>query len=158
MGSRWTVCDLGFYSRQLRRYFGVFQKTRINVFLYEDLQKDAQGLIESLLEFLEVESSHAPYIRTDLLHNRFSVPRNQLAQTYFRSRIFRAKRSSALRASMIPNNQTRSRVREELLFRDAAMPQMDREAAGFLAKLYREDIQQLQGLLDRDLGHWLRTA
>jgi hypothetical protein len=58
---------------------------------------------------------------------------------------------------MMPGNQTRSRVLAKLLFREAAKPQMDRQARSFLAKLYREGIQQIQGLIQASSDRMVET-
>lgn len=154
-GEAGLYVDLGFYVEQLRRYFAVFDQRQIKVFLYEDLTQDPVALLSSLCEFLGVCSNHVSSIRTDLQHNTFSVPKNRVAQSIFRSQIFRSRWARALRAKMLPDNQTRDRLRQAMLFRNARKPPIDREALTFLKDLYREDIHQLQVLLDRDLGRWL---
>jgi hypothetical protein len=147
--------DLGFYAEQVERYYEAFGRSQVKVFLYEDLRQDPKSLLRSAFAFLGTEPSNANNIRTDVQYNKYSVPKNRLAKTILGSRMFRARRSSKLRAKLISNDQTRAQIRSSLLFKDAAKSTMDAESRRFLMDLYRPDIQKLQGLLNRDLGHWL---
>lgn len=147
--------DLGFYAEQVQRYYDAFGRSQVQVFLYEDLRQNPKSLLRSAFAFLGTEPGHADNIDTDVQYNKYSVPKNPLAKTILGSRMFRARQSSKLRAKLIPNDQTRAQIRSSLLFRDAAKSTIDAESRRFLMDLYRPDIQRLQGLLNRDLGHWL---
>lgn len=147
--------DLGFYAEQLRRYFEAFDRTRIQVFLHEDLIGDRRALLGSLMEFLEVDPRYADSIQTDVQYNKYSIPKNRLAKRILDSRLFRCRRASALRAKIIPDHGVRTWIRSSLLLREGIKPPLDEASRSFLMELYGPDIRKLQSLLGRDLGHWL---
>lgn len=158
----WSVSrlyiDLGFYAEQLRRYYDVFDGGRIRVFLYEDLRRDPRAVLESMLKFLEVDPGYAASIHTERRSNKYSTLRQGPIKSVFQSRLFKSRTSSALRARLMPNPQLRARIRESLFFKGDSKPAMEAHAVRFLMDLYRPDIQALQDLLNRDLGHWLRMG
>lgn len=152
--------DLGFYSEQVRRYLEAFDKTQVRIFLYEDLQRDPKALLTSVLEFLEVDPGYADHIETSVRYNRYSVPRegtlSWLTEGILKSRVYNSPRSRALRSRLMPSAKLRYRIRQSLRFKEAAKPEMDPDSRRFLMGLYSEDIRELQGLIGRDLGHWLQ--
>lgn len=148
--------DLGLYTEQVQRYFDVFGRSQVQVFLYEDLKRDPKALLRSIFAFLGIDPD-VDEIRTDVQYNKYSVPKNSLARSILGSRLFRARRASKLRAKLVPNAQTRAQIRSSLLFKDEPKSKMDPDCRRLLMDLYRPDIQKLQGLLNRDLGHWLWT-
>ncbi len=143
--------ELGFYAEQVRRYLEAFGGKQVRVYLYEDLREDPRGLLESLLDFLEVDPDYAGSIQTDLRFNEYSIPRNRLAKSAVRSRRVR------LWVSRMMPGEAKAWARRCLLFKKEAKPPIEVEAKQFLMELYRTDILKLEGLLERDLGHWLRT-
>ncbi|MGH3088386.1 MAG: sulfotransferase family protein [Rubrobacteraceae bacterium] len=151
--------DLGFYSEQLRRYLDVFGRERVKVFLHEEFKEEPRAALKSVLEFLEVDPSHASSIRTDVEYNKYSVPKegtfNRVAERVLESRVFRSRRFTALRAKLIPDPKLRFRMRQYLRFEEGEKPGIDEDSRRFLMELYRPDILELQGLIDRDLEHWL---
>lgn len=153
--------DLGFYADQIERYLNVFGESRVKVYLHEDFREDPNALLESALEFLEVDPNRASSIRTDVQYNKYSIPRdrlaNRLAEKVLESRTFKSRRFKALRAKLMPDPRLRFRIRQRLRFEEGRKPEIDEESRRFLMELYRPDVLKLQELLDRDLGHWLRA-
>ncbi|MBA4116138.1 MAG: sulfotransferase [Rubrobacter sp.] len=152
--------DLGFYSEQVGRYLEAFEKTRVRIFLYEDLERDPRALLRSVLEFLDVDPGYADSIETGVQYNKYSNPKGGplglVTENVLNSRTFRSPRFRALRARLIPDAKLRFRIRQSLRFKEGVKPEMDSESRRFLMDLYREDIRELQGLIGRDLEHWLQ--
>lgn len=149
--------DLGFYAKQLRRYLEVFDSAQIKTYLYEDLREDPIALLESIMEFLEIDPGYASSIRTDVQYNKYSVSRSTLARSIATSQIYKSPQLTALRAKIIPNTQIRARIRESLFYKEGSKASMDAEARRFLVETYRTDVQDLQNLIGRELGYWLET-
>jgi hypothetical protein len=152
--------DLGFYAEQVRRYLEAFGEGRVRIFLYEDLERDPGALLRSVLEFLDVDPGYADSVETDVQYNKYSIPKEgplaRVAEKVLKSRTFRSPQFRALRMRLIPDAKLRFRIRQFLRFREDAKPEMDPESRRFLMNLYREDIRELQGLIGRDLEHWLQ--
>lgn len=141
--------ELGFYARQLQRYFDAFGMSQVRIFLYEDLKEDPRKLIRSMLTFLEVDPSCVSNIDVQQRHNSHVVPRNVLANSVLKSRVLKV-----LGRRLMPP-QVKRVASQRLLIKDAPIPKMEEDAKEFLMNLYLSDIQHLQRLIDRDLGPWL---
>ncbi len=141
--------ELGFYTEQLQRYLEVFESSQVKVFLYDDLTKDPESVLVSLLNFLDLDSSYAVSIDTGQRYKEHLSPRNQLAASMLKSSLVKA-----LGAALLPP-PTKSWARRNLLLKRGEKTPMTSEARRFLMELYRPDIEKLQGLIDRNLRHWL---
>ena len=72
----WHYRHLGYYYTQLKRYFDVFDRNQIKVYLYEDLRASLPRVVQDIFRFLEVDESFVP--DTSLRHNVSGTPRNGL--------------------------------------------------------------------------------
>lgn len=143
----WHYKSVGFYYEHLRRYFDLFDKSRIRVYLYEDLNEDPSGTLRDMFRFLEVDESFIP--DTSARFNVSGVPRNKALH----SLVTNLNRPSIKR--FIPNRALRvlrEPVRGRIL---TEPPRLSPEVRGRLIKVFREDILKLQELIDRDLSKWL---
>ncbi len=139
--------ELGFYARQLKRYYAIFPSNQIRIFLYEDLQTPDK-MVSDIFNFLGLPG--LPELNTSARVNISGTPRipglyNSIKQTtrlksWIRS-IMQTTYWSKLRANfeavmLIPSPRMASATRQRLI------------------DLYQEDIQALQGLINRDLSSW----
>src|SRR5207245_4746815 len=51
---------MGFYYEQVKRYYDMFGRDQVHVYLYEDFQKEPLPLIQQVFEILGVDSSFVP--------------------------------------------------------------------------------------------------
>src|SRR4051794_682183 len=155
----WLYMDRGYYHRQLKPYFEQFDRSQIHVLLYEDLERDPSAALSAIFEFLGVDSRVAP--NTGERHNVSSVthvPRSG----FLYSLLARPYLLSARLQGLLPEPIARS-VRpwaRQLLLKRAPPPR----AAALLAELrqvlagsFYEDVEQLEGLIERDLSGWVGT-
>ncbi len=56
----WHYKQMGFYGRQLERYYSAFGRERMLVFLYNDLLTDAVGVMQTCYRFLGVDDAFVP--------------------------------------------------------------------------------------------------
>ena len=147
-GYPWRYRDLGFYARQLARYYAVFPRDRLRVYLTEDLSRDALSVVTDAYAFLGVDSSFRP--DTSLRPNVSGIPRSPLLQPVFawqgpvRARL----------AALIPRG-TRMRLRSTLGRTLLQRPRLDPETRARLTADFADDIRELNVLLERDLSPWL---
>ena len=146
----WHYRARGFYHPQLQRYYELFLRDRIRVYLYEDLKAKRVPTMQSIFRFLCVDDAFAPdtgvwyddvpaISRNDAVH-RFTDKPNRLKN------VVKPLLSEGLRKRMSSN------VRNRNLTRPPPMPARTREE---LAEAYREDVLKLQGLIGRDLSRWV---
>jgi hypothetical protein len=141
----------GFYHKHLCRFRSIFPENQVKVFLFKELANDPQNLIAEVLRFLEIDDSYR--LPTTTAFNASVVPKNRGVFRFFTTRnpLMRAARSLAppkLRGAAM-------RARNRVLA--GTKPAMDPGLRRRLVEIYREDIEQLEGLLGRDLSGWKRT-
>jgi hypothetical protein len=137
--------ETGFYGRQLRPYFEAFPRERIQVHLFEDFAADPAAVLRSLFTFLGVDPAlgEAP----ERAVNVSGVPRNALVAA--------AVRGGRRLAPLLP--ATVRRRAKATLARGLDRPELAPEHRRRLVELYREDVAELERLLERPLDRWLAT-
>lgn len=141
--------ELGFYYNQLKRYFEIFAADQIKIFLYDDLRDDSVTFLNNIFCFLEVDDSFLP---TNLdKYNVSGIPKNRMLNRWM------ADQSNPLRRlvrSLCPVEGRRAFLKA-VQKQNSVKHQMPIEARQRLLPLYREDILNLQDLINRDLSKWL---
>lgn len=141
--------QLGFYYAQLKRYFDAFEQDQIRVYLYEDLNMNSAGMLQDIFRFLNVDDSFIPDM--DLKHNVSGIPKNKALNTFLRTRypiksIFKPLLPERLRRRLIVSLQNLNLDKPPSL-----LPKLRKQ----LVEVYREDILNLQDLIQQDLSKWL---
>jgi predicted GNAT superfamily acetyltransferase len=136
------------YAEQVARYHNVFGRTRLRVWLYDDIVRDSDAAYAEILTAIGVE----PQVpATQLEHyNIGMVPVSGPDRLVYALRV-------RLRpvTRRLPFASARSRVSAQL---DARLqrPELDPETRAWLVEHFRPDVERLQDLIDRDLSAWLR--
>lgn len=148
---RWFYKQRGFYYPQLKRYFDQFDKNQIKVYLYEDLQSDAIGLVQDIFRFINVDDTFVP--NTSQKHNVSRIPRNKVLDKLFRQ-------PNSMKSSLKPflPSSLRKQIKTNLInLNFQKKPQLLPEVRKQFIDEYREDILKLQELIQRDLSRWLKV-
>ena len=140
---------LGFYYESLKRYFDLFSKEQIQIYLYEDLEKNTVNLVQDIFSFLEVNNNFLP----DLTRKNVSgIPNNRYLYDIF-------TKKNLIKSIFKPlfTEQLRRKIYDAVTTQNlGSKPTMSSEIKHDLINIYREDILKLQDLILRDLSHWLR--
>ena len=147
----WHYKRAGFYYAQLKRYLDTFDRDRIKVYLYEDLQIDPIHTARDAFQFLDVDDTYVP--DTSLKYNVTGIVKNRLLHKYLHEPNWI---KSGLRP-LLPAT-LRKRIRYNLKNRNLVKPSLTPEVRRQLVVVYREDILKLQELIDRDLSGWLEES
>jgi len=145
----WHYVQAGFYRAQLERYLDLFDRRQIRVYLYDDYQRDPLALVQDMFRFLGVNDSFVPDM--SLRHNVAGTPRSRALHRFL-------DRRHPIKALLRPflSSERRLAIRERVrLLNLRTPPPLAPALRRRLLEIYREDILALQGLLDRDLSHWL---
>ena len=137
--------ETGFYGRQLRPYFDAFPRERIQVHLFEDFAADPEAVLGKLFAFLGVDPARGE--TPERAVNVSGVPRNALVAT--------AVRGGRRLAPFLPT-AVRRRAKAALA-RGLDRPALAAEHRRRLIEVYREDVAELERLLERPLDRWLAT-
>ena len=156
MKSHWSMTHayrgVGLYYSQVKAYMDNF--SRVKVYLYEDLVRDAQGLVKQMFEFLEVDSSFSPDVKTR--HNISGVPTKAWIHRAI-SKPNLATRSITPLVKLITTEPQRRKIVEGLRGHYLSKPEIPVETRGRLQEIFRDDILKLQDLIGRDLSTWLAS-
>jgi hypothetical protein len=147
----WHYKSMGFYGAQLSRYFEIFNRNQIRVYIYDDFVARPLEIMQDIFGFIGVDPTFAPEMSAK--YNVSEMPRSrQLHEMMTGKSLVR----STLRR-LIPAHQrsrTRSFIMESNVQRLRLSPAIRRE----LTDDYRHDIRLLEQLLKRDLSCWFKTT
>lgn len=138
----------GRYYHSLAAWFDTFPPAQIRVITTEDLQQDAAGVYRNLCRFLEIDDSFAPDFA---VRNRSGVPKSAALAGALRG--FGTGPLARGLKPYLPSGMRRlfNRARDSNLQK---APPLDPALAAELRAYYLDDIEKLEGLLDRDLSAW----
>jgi hypothetical protein len=150
----WHFKAMGFYYEQVKRYFDMFGREQVRIYLYEDLQKKPLELIKEAFEILGVDSSFVP--DTTKRFKESYVPKVPSLERFLNKTKYKATLSEAY----LPNRIAwRMKYVKTMLDRAANLnrtkpPRIPAAMRMTLVDEYRDDILRLGDLLGRDLTHW----
>ena len=148
--------DVGLMGSQLEHFYGVFPKEQVLPVVFDDFKADTRKVYERVLHFLDVSpDGRRDFPRINLSKvqkSRFIArtlgrPPRRLRDLYYFWR-----RKTGWRGL--------ERVHKFLIqlgHRRQDRKPLDPEMRILLVDAFREDVEKLEHLLNRDLGHWLAT-
>ncbi len=142
----WHYRRMGFYGEQLARYYERFDPEQIHVLTLDDFVADPRGATAAVYEHIGVDPAFAP--NTAVQHNVTGTPRWRVLNPLLTPNRVTTRVRPFVVATL---NPVVRRVKQRVLVK----PEVPAEPASMLARLYREDIELLGGLLNRDLSPWL---
>lgn len=148
----WHFTKVGFYYKQLARYYDLFDQDQIRVYLHEDLVKEPEKLLENIFCFLDVNPDFSPDLSV-----KFNVSGKQkTAIIQYINKIFFLSPNPIkwISRKLIPDIW-RWKFTNWVRQRNLRKIQIPEEIRKKLIALYRDDIEKLQSLIDRDLSMWL---
>lgn len=147
-GFLWRYQRLGLYAAQLHHYLDKFDRSQMKICLYDDFKANPVALLQDIFNFLTVDSSFIPDM--SIKHNVSGIPRNPLLHAFL-------KRPNLVKELMKPfiPDQMRTQFVSSLRNRNLEKPELSSTVKHQLVNAFREDILELQTLLDRDLSAWL---
>lgn len=140
----------GFYYQRMKRYFDVFPKEQIQVLLFDDFKTHPAEIMKEIVTFVGVDSEFVP--DTSPRYNPANVPKNRLLnRLLYQPAVIRTAKAVLPARAYGPAK----RLRETNLETPPALP---KDLRARLMDLYREDILNLETLVNRDLSAWFDQA
>lgn len=141
--------ECGRYHKYLAPWFETFDRSQIKVVLFDDLKVDPLNVHQDICRFLNIDHTHVPDLT---IRMKGGKPKNETVSKV----IFRAKKTSLYKRvyPKLPTSVYRTwrEVSVRYVFeKDPALPE---DVAQRLHEYYREDINKLEELLDRNLMAW----
>lgn len=148
--------ELGKFSQYIEKLFAIYPREQIKIILLDDWKVDAQAVYEALLAFLEIPSDG----REDFtpVNANFENKSKFLAKLFHPSPKvydFFMKVISLLGAGFMEKVSVVYNKIERLNTAPAKRAEMDAEFRAYLVEYFREDIEKLAQLINRDLEGWL---
>lgn len=140
--------EKGMYARQLKKYYNVFDKSQIKVFLFEELVEDEQRVMKQIMEFLNLERlkldvdekhNRSRFPKMKFIHRVASYPSVKSARGLFRGPVWD-----------LIDWMRRQNLTEET-------PDLRPSTRKRLENKFHAEINRLQNLIDRSLNHWLQS-
>jgi sulfotransferase family protein len=150
----WHYRSVGYYYAQIKRYYDLFPRQQMRIFLYEDLKTNPLKVLKEVFQFLEIDDSFVPDL--GVRHNVGAFPRNWWLEKFMLNLL-------PLRRKVVPRlpRGMRWRVIQGLKklerWNRIPAPPLPVDIRAQLVAGYEEDILRLQDLLGRDLSAWLRV-
>ncbi len=142
--SHWMV--LGRYHEHLSRYFDLFPREQIYVFLSEDLRADTKSVVQDIYSFLGVDPDFVPDLETP--HNVGGVPSNLLLD-----RLLSSHRLRTAVKPFVPRGLA-NRLRR-LRTSNMQRPPLPADLRRQLTDQLEDEIRKTGDLIGIDLDHWL---
>jgi hypothetical protein len=143
--SHWM--QIGRYHEQLTRYFDVFPRDQIHVFLFDDLRRGALEAVRGVYRFLGIDPGFVPDLEAP--HNIGGLPENRLLESLLTS-----SRIKSAVEPWIPKGAA-NWVRRLRTGNMRPAPPLPAELTKELTRYFREDIKLTEELVGRSLDHWL---
>jgi hypothetical protein len=143
----YAYMDRGFYFEQVKRYFDVFGRDNVRVYIFERFIKDPKVVCSDIFEFLGIDSDFIPdYGKA---HNEAGGIRSKLFKKmiYAKYPLLRAVLPTAIKV----------KIRAMLLFLNSVKEEkkeMPVSARQRLERFFSLDIKKLEGLLGEEIEEW----
>ena len=138
--------EYGLYYGQVKAYLDLFPCANVRIYLYEEAWCDPLRFLKTIFEHLNVD----PEFRADVSRRSLERRVPRLVTSHYVLRQFGI--TPRLR-TLIPR-PIREGVRTALF--ESQGLRMDPADRSYLCDYYRDDVEKLSSLLDRDLGAWLK--
>lgn len=140
----------GRYAHQVKTFLNAFP--HVKIVLYEEVNRDSTQVVNDMFQFLGLKPLEQ--LQTKKRLNVSGAPRSSLAALIGRL-IYRPYLLKKITRGILPASW-RYQVKTHLsrfLFKGQTLTQEDRQ---ILIDIFKNDILELQKLLNRDLSHWLK--
>ena len=132
----------------MKRYVKTFNPDQIKIYFQDDLLNNPEEVMEDLYQFLQVGTIKLDQINRK--YNSFSMPRNQTIHRLYSIYFFRS-----IVSKILP--QTIKKLLSNILFEKKIKPLMSNNTKKYLTDFYRNDIIDLEGLINKDLSNWYKN-
>jgi len=149
-----SYIDRGMYALQLKRFLKLFPRENMHFITFEeDFMGRKQQTIDNLLEFLDLAPAD---LQIEKHANATSLPKSKfLNELHYKPTLFRS-----LAKKIIPSYEMRRRISRYIRRKNEKPAVFEKVGEGLRRQLidrhFKNDINELQTIIDRDLSAWLK--
>lgn len=143
----WHYKNGGFYYKQLKNYYDLFDRNNIRVYIFEEFIQNPILVVKDIFKFLDVEESFIPNI--SMKYNVTGIPKSKFLEGIILKKYLLKK----ILKLLIPRKNRiylRSLVKLMNTKKSPCPPDIRKQ----LLEEFQEDILQLEDLIQRDLSLW----
>lgn len=162
------LVGMGYYYKQLKRYYDLFPEENILVLFYEDLKEPPEEFIQKVYRFVGAEPSDFITSSVDEKANPTGEKLVKAKFPWLDSIIYRIGNSidreskTYILCDKIGLRKLRNKVlslhhekqKSQSKNKKRRESEITPEVESKLRDFYKEDINNLEGLIDKDLSHW----
>ena len=145
--------QISLYHGQLQRYYDLFERDQIRVYLYEDFATDPRSVMRDMFRFLNVDDSFV--LEAALRYNASGVPKNKAVHELLQ----RLRSVKPHLEHVLTEKQSRLLLRIGSALHNRNLDTPPKLSPGVRSRLteayFKEDILKLQDLIQRDLSAWV---
>ena len=139
--------EVGQYADQVSRYLEFFDRKNILFIEYEDFRKDIMNVMNRVYKFLNVELQGE--VNLNQKYNTYSRPKNNFIRFIYSFVSLRNTLTNFLPKKMI-------KAIRSVLFKRDKKPSLSDETKQKLKILFKEDINELSEILNKDFSCWIK--
>lgn len=148
----WHYRRMGYYGTQLQRYLGTVDREQVHVYRFKHLKEDPVRFAQTVYRDLGIDPGFTP--DTSLRRRTTGFPKLEWLQSFIHNPDHPIRKASRY---LLPE-PVRDRVLTSVKNANLEKPPMSDAVRARLRDAYREDVQQLGTILDRDFSDWLTSA
>jgi len=141
--------ELGLYYEQVKRYIDIFPKGQLHVIYFDDLKKDSKKVYIELFKFLDLEYKDYDFSILNSKQNRAKLPKKSFK---FINEVLAKSGIKNIILNLL-GEKLRARIKN-IVFSDKNIPKLTSEDRKLLMKYFKDDIEKLENLLEKDLSNW----
>jgi hypothetical protein len=157
----WRRNDLipeGFYYKNLSKYYTMFPKENIRVYLYEEFNEHPEAVMKDIFTFLGVDPNFK--VNSNVKFNESGFIKNDFLNKIYGQKGLVIRTVKALLPSLfikgLKKNLFVQKQLNKLRSKNLVKPGMDPQVKFRLThEVYGDDIRNLQNLIGKDLSSWL---
>lgn len=146
-GPFWNYKEMGYYAKQLKSYYELFNKEAIHVVQYEEFRNNRESVISEIFDFIGLEKAH---VRMNTSANMSGLPKNKLANY-----LLTMHRRNAFLKRMVFSLPTPMRLFfQKLKNKNLKRTILDQNIGKLCFEVYKEDIKELEEMTKQDYSAW----
>jgi hypothetical protein len=133
----------GYYGEQIARYLERFDREQLRIYRFEDFQSNTRAVMQDVYGFLGVDTAFVPEV--ERAHNRSGLPKSDALHRLLTHPVARTVLRGPLRSLRTGLRDLNTRYEK---------PPLDPAVRTELQDAFQDDLDRLEGLIDRDLSAW----
>lgn len=145
--------QMGFYSKQLKRYLNYFNRDQMLILIADDMLMNPRNELDKVLRFLNVDTN----IKIDVMRVFSNSAKKNRSKWIYKGSYLISRGLINLNLSPFLSMFRKIGVHHLFTKLNAVKfkyPAMQSITRANLREVFKEDVKELEGLMDRDLSHW----